>query len=453
MQVKGSLQAEQEQLDEAESTLEKAAGIARTIGDVRRQVTVLIAQATIARKRGNIDAATGLVESAVTLAKRNDLEVLTIEALLSSGTLMLVRHRLADAEQYFSRAQEIAERFRVDREKARAGLSLASAYVNDAQPRLASEALQSAVPYYERTRHTRNLALAKMLRGQVLVAGAEYPAAIALFREELARIESSGDKEQGWIVKTELATALAETSDYKEAAVLFESVAMASQSTRRTSQEAYAWLNLSAVRSHAGDIAGATRAFALAQAPIGKLAASRTDVRAEAAYVSALMALRQGTPAVALDEILTTLDNSLVDGVQLRNGLLQCAALSGLRRFEEASNLGERIVRQAAERGYLQMELKGKVRLAEIYARMGRFQDVERLVSEVRPGLSRATALEDLWTVCQIRIRAGGRPGSPVPDDCRNTVSQIQDNLRLKWGEASFRVWNSRADLLALQKV
>ena len=82
-----------------------------------------------------------LTADAIDIARRQNLETLTLEGLFAAGNVQVVRNRYTDAQSLFERALGIAEDTRHEEYKARAWLSLATVFVRVMEPDKAENAV------------------------------------------------------------------------------------------------------------------------------------------------------------------------------------------------------------------------------------------------------------------------------------------------------------------------
>jgi tetratricopeptide (TPR) repeat protein len=258
--LRGSFFVDRDLLDEGEAVLANAAAVARSLQDIRQQVGVLIELAVAARKRGRLDDADRAIERALELGREANLETLVLEGLFASGNARLVRSELDQAQTLFERALSIAETHRHEEYRARAWLSLASLFIRRMEPDRAERAIQSARPYYQSTNQARNLAIADNLRGQVLVARAEFSSAIALYRTALAAAIRSGDEEQIVLARLNLAGALVGAAEFAEALEHYHAAASA-YNARRPRNLLFTTINIADTLSRMGLFADAQAAF------------------------------------------------------------------------------------------------------------------------------------------------------------------------------------------------
>jgi tetratricopeptide (TPR) repeat protein len=441
--LRGSFFVDRDLLDEGEAVLANAAAVARSLQDIRQQVGVLIELAVAARKRGRLDDADRAIERALELGREANLETLVLEGLFASGNARLVRSELDQAQTLFERALSIAETHRHEEYRARAWLSLASLFIRRMEPDRAERAIQSARPYYQSTNQARNLAIADNLRGQVLVARAEFSSAIALYRTALAAAIRSGDEEQIVLARLNLAGALVGAAEFAEALEHYHAAASA-YNARRPRNLLFTTINIADTLSRMG-------LFADAQAAFTRVERSRPiDADVDSAFHASLAAheLRKGRPSAADREVTAVLRlGDLSRRRTIEANAVRCVAQTKLG--SQPKKLCADTLNAARSGGHVAVRLETTLTVAEAMFAARDSAGALGLLRELEPLASSLTSSELHWRLWALLAAAADSREEAKAH--RVQLTRELSVLRLKWKEPMvYEAWAARSDVAAL---
>jgi serine/threonine protein kinase len=444
--LRGTFQAEQEQLDQAAATLVRAADVARSLDDARQQIRVAIQQAIVRRKRGDMEAANGSTEWAINLARSKGLETLTLEGLFASGNVHMVANQFREAQALFERALAIAETHRHDEYQARARLSLASAFVQTMRPRQAAEAIQSARAFYESIKQTRNLGIADALTGQVLMMSAGYGAAMALFSRQALAAAGAGDAEQETTARQNLASAMAEAGHYTDALAQFEWVLNARRVAGRVRGEQLALFNVSDTLSRMGRFAEAASAMASAR----RKGPMSGEIESQGLRIEATGALRQwhfGDAFAKANRALKT-ESGLSERRAVRAMLVLCLSAARLGRHAEARRTCDEASERTPSSEHASMWLESRLMVAEALTVLGAVARAAPLIEEAVILLEKMPEHDARWRA--LAVAAIANKAGPSAAIWRERLTREDDALRLKWSKQAYGTWRRRPDVAAL---
>ena len=440
--LRGTLQAEQDLLDEAAATLARANDIARSLGDVRQEVRAGIQQAVVARKGGNILEATRQTDAMLQLARQRDLETVALEGLFAAGNAHVIRSEFAQAQILFERALTIADTYRHDGHRARAWLSLATVFVPLSQTDRALKAIATARPYYERTRQVRLLATADLLAGQIKLAQTAYVDAIRDFTAARDAARVAGDEEQEARALENLATALGRTAHYGDAVALYQQLEERFRSSKQQRRELLARLNTVDLLSRMGRLAEARR----------ELTSVRRDVTIDQQLASRIARIEGGLALHAGDYPAARAAARMVlesrDAVPperlIRARLIACAAAAHLRRHQEAARHCDTALAESLNEDRI---LWSEARLVSAAAKWqaGDIIGARALLAELVPHFSTARETEEMWKFLALSARTAESPESR--DALHRQLTRELSALRLKWKDEAFEIWRTRADV------
>ena len=191
--TRGTLAAERDQLNEASAALQEALTLARTTKSAHQEVRVLLQQAIVARKGGDLAEGDRLTAQAVELARRNDMETLAMQGLFTAANMDFIKGKLPPARAGYEQALEIATRYRDEGNQARAWLSLASLQQRSGQTGRAAEFLAKAKPYYVKTGNLRVQSQIESLEASVGIARAMFGDVLTMQQRRLERARAKQD--------------------------------------------------------------------------------------------------------------------------------------------------------------------------------------------------------------------------------------------------------------------
>lgn len=440
--VRGTLQAERDLLDEADATLAKAAEIANSLDDVRQRIRIDIQQSIVQRKRGDVRAAGTLTDRAIELGRQHGLETLTLDGLMASGNVHMVRNEFSDAAALFERALAIAEANRHEEHRARALLSLGSLYFRTTEPERALKAIQSGKTFYERINHQRILASANTLLGQVSVMRAEFEEAVRIFDALLVEVVNAKDPEQEATVRENLATALAAGGHYPRALEEYRLALDLHRRSARTRSQVYAWLNISETLSRLGRFSEADAALVEAT----RLGQTTPEIAMQTLRVQSAGELRRGRfreAAVLARRILAIRPPQSLERF-LRASMIACAAEARLGRHRDAAALCDDALAQSRSRGHLELVREGRLVTAEAYFRSGNLAAVERLVQDGAADVGRSTNQEER---CRYLALSAAVADGDAKEQLQEQLTRELAGLRMNWGEGNYQRWMERSDI------
>jgi tetratricopeptide (TPR) repeat protein len=440
--LRGTLQAEQDLLDEADATLVKAAEIAKSLDDVRQEIRITIQQAVVRRKRGDVVTAGTLTNEASALARQRGLDTLTLEGLMASGNVHMVRNEFVEAAALFERALAIAETNRHEEQRARALLSLGSLYLRTTEPDRALKAIRSGKEFYERINHRRIIASANTLLGQASVMRAEFDSAVRIFELLLAEVLATKDAEQEAAARENLATALAAGGNYPRALEEYRA-ALTLRSSRPRSQ-VYALLNISETLSQLGRFDEADKTFAQARS----LGQTTPEITMQMLRVQAADDLRQGRFREAAALARRVMGTGPPQSIErfLRASLIACAAEAQLGQHQDAAALCDDALAQSQSRGHLELLREARLVTAEAYVRSGNRAAAERLLRDTAPDAEKSSSLEER---CRYLALSAAVARAEAKARLQDQLTRELAGLRVNWGEGSYQRWMAREDIRA----
>jgi tetratricopeptide (TPR) repeat protein len=446
--ARGTFQQQQDALDVATATLSKARDVAQSLDDVRQQIRVRIQLAIVNRKRGDVPAAQRLIAEATDLARRQNLETLTLDGLISLGNVYLLRNQYPEAESLFDRVLTIAETNRNEEYRARAWLNLATVYVRVMEPDKAEKAVLTVRPYYERTKQARNLTTADVLLGQVRIQRAEYSAAADSLEAAAALFRAEGNLDLEGSARENLATALTGMGRYSEALDEYRLVLQNRRGAGRERSESLALLNVADTLSRMGRFPEAAASLREAETVLQKIVPVPIEIQSQMFYVRAAHALREGRNQVAWTDAQKSRDvgAALSTERETRAHLQTCAAGAFLGRAAQAESSCAAARRARRIEALAPLWLEMQLVDAEVRLRLGKPAGVDALLSDALRVVDKSRPSEYKWRVlCLLTALARERNA-----ESRANLTRELDALRMLWGEEGFQDWLRRSDVRSL---
>ncbi len=146
--------------------------------------------------QGEVESAKRSASEALDYAKANNLEVLTINGLVTLGN-SFIRTDLAQAEQYLKQALDLAEYYGTRRSKARALLALASVESQrHSRPEQVRAYVERALPIVKEDGYRKFEMQAQALLGHAAAQQGDYKAALLAFDRQLELATQYDDRDE-----------------------------------------------------------------------------------------------------------------------------------------------------------------------------------------------------------------------------------------------------------------
>jgi tetratricopeptide (TPR) repeat protein len=446
--ARGTYQEQQEALDLAAATLSKAREIADSNEDVRQRIRARFQLAIVNRKRGDVRTAERLIAEATDLARRQNLETLTLEGLIALGNVYVVRNFYREAESTFELVRTIAETHRNEEQRARAWLALGTVYVRVMEPDKAEKAVLAALPYFERTKQARNLLIADMLVAQIQNERAEYSVAANSLEKAIARAREHKDPDLEGTARQYLATALTGMGRYSDALVEYNRLLEGRRGAGRVGSETVALLNVADTQSMMGLLPEAAATLRQAEALLRTIVPLPAEIESQMLVVRAAHALREGRSNAAWADARKARDvgAGLSTARETTAYLLSCSAGVLLGRVAEAQSSCETARRTSRLETLASLWIETQLVNAEVTIRLGHFDGVEALLSEARRVVDKSQPSGDKWRVLCLAaaLPAAGRT------ERQESLTRELRRLRMLWGEPAFQDWWRRPDVRSL---
>ncbi|MEZ5404276.1 MAG: protein kinase [Bryobacteraceae bacterium] len=279
---------------EALAMAKRGLAIAESTGNRYSQIRLRLVQALAYRNAGDLARSREVAEQAVRTAAEYRMDATAAVGLLDLGNAHLLRDEREAAERYFLQGLQAARTGRADFSEARAGLSLASLYVQYGRPAKALAQIDRALPYFRDGGHQRETMQGLLLLGGVQTQLAHYDEARRTLQEALERGEQLGDREQHGLAYGFMAAVLTETGQWP-AAVTAQSRALELFGDLRGGyRAAHILASRARVRGWLGQFPEARSDMAEARRWADRAPGNQAQVRANLTLAESEMAYMQG---------------------------------------------------------------------------------------------------------------------------------------------------------------
>jgi serine/threonine protein kinase/tetratricopeptide (TPR) repeat protein len=201
----------------ARAELEKALQLTKATKNQYQQIRTLLALSSVSAIEGHTGQAEQQASEAIELARINGVENQSTSGLIWLGNSFLLRGDYSDAEKYYQRALELAQRDKLLLNEAWARLQLGSLRISEHKTDEGLRYIEQALPFYRQGGYRKWLSGALMLRGRVLRDKGDYEGALKAFNDQLQLGEQLGDQSQVALSHEEIGSVLANQEQYPAA--------------------------------------------------------------------------------------------------------------------------------------------------------------------------------------------------------------------------------------------
>ena len=185
-----------DKLPEAKEQLRRALDLSVTTDNKAQQIKTLLQLSAVSYSTGETLRAEEYVTRAMELARSEQLDNLTTHGLIDIGNAFFLRGEYAEAEKRFEQALQIAKANKGRRAEARALLSLGSLLVQQGNGSKALSYLEPALAFYRQGNFHRETLQALLLLGNANEQQGNNEAALESFKEQLQLAQRVNDVAQ-----------------------------------------------------------------------------------------------------------------------------------------------------------------------------------------------------------------------------------------------------------------
>ncbi|MBC7911337.1 MAG: protein kinase [Pyrinomonadaceae bacterium] len=452
---RGVLHTEGAKLPEARAALEQALGMANTTGNNAQKINVLLQLSRVSYNEGATGKASDYANQALNLAEQHGLNNLAMIALLDLGNAFLASGSYDLAEEHFRRALELAQRIGARRLEAKGRLNFGAFLMQQLRTDEGLTLIKQALEFFQQGNYQRDISFCLTYVGRDQRRKAQYEAALDTFKQKLQLAQTAGIRAQAASAHGDIAMAFAKQERYPEALQSYnESYAISKDIGDRQSL-AYNRMNRGNVLVQLGRLDEASASLAEASSHANRPEGSYKAVLAEIEMIHAQIALSERNFAEARKRSLEAIkqaDKKFTDvaiEAKITYGLAQVfsgAAREGKLMCEEALAAAERTGEQS-------LITDAMLALTEALYQTGESGRALTLALQAQERLARSGEQESEWRAWLIAALATAKTGDKSAARERLTrASESLARLQQNWGAEAFERYQRRQDIQALHK-
>lgn len=453
LRQRGILFRKLSRFDEARDQYQKALDLARADGNEPQMVNVLLELGLLSFAQGLPAEAQKYAREATELAQQRGLETLATSGLNNIGLAYLQIGDYADAEKYFNQALEFARRNKARQREAVSLFNLGSLYIQQFKPDDGLPLIEQARAYFQLNSFQRDVSLCLTQIGRAHRQKGSYEKALEFFKQKLELAELTGDKTQKAAAFAEMGAVLAEQEQYPEAYANFERSRSINKELGDQINLAYNLHNLGNMQWRLGHYEEARQFFAQAN-----------EIATQRLYKPLLAELDLSAAEMALSEerfpeaIASARKALAAAGTEYRNvavaakytlGLAQ--SLTGTKR--EAKAVCEEALNEAESAGNAALISKAMLALAKVLYETGDMDGALEYAMKAQARFNQSSQWDSEWRAWALAARASLRRGddrSAQEQMARST--ELLSKLRQKWGGETYDSYLGRKDIQSSHK-
>jgi serine/threonine protein kinase len=437
---------------EARPTLELALATAKESG--YQKVRIMLEQSLTACFQAELDQSMRTASQAVELARANDFDVLTAQALIALGRACYCAGRNDEAKQKFEEGLTLAQRHEAPATEAKARLSLGSLYIAQGKADEALQNVEAALALFEKLAGNSEAEMsAQAVIGRASTQKGNYQMAADAFSDLLKRAEPLGDVDQTAMAHEGLGSVMILRQRYPEALAHFQASLSANESRENQLGIGFSLANCGSALWRLGRYEEANRMFdsAATIARRSKEEYQNMLLAIQLNRMEALLSQRQYAAVLTTAaEVIARTDKQMMEPV-IRAKNASAVAKLAAGRHAEARKLAEEAVTQAIDLGDPALLYSARLTLADVLLQTNdgtralelAFTDLEHLVQNAQ--------LDSLWRVYVIAARAKQQLNDVA--GAREYASKAREVLvrqERAWGANDFQQYLKRPDVSSL---
>ena len=445
---RGFMLVNSEDTKKARSDLESALQRARTSNNIYQQIKALQALSGVSAIDGDTALAEQRATEAIALARANDIENQLTAGLIWLGNHFLVTSNFDEAEKYYRRALDLAERDKLRLHAAWAQLQLGSLYLSRHKTREALSYLDQAVPFYERGGYRKWFSWLSMLRGRALRNTGDYDAALKAFNNVLQLAGQLGDQAQVAAAHEEIGGVFLVQERYPEAQASFAEACKGYNSMDLTVYAGYCEMHRATALWPIGRFNEARSALTEASATAQKF--NRKLLLASAQMTEAFMQLsEQHEPQASTHarkasdladkefSLTATQANYVLALIQSHSGASRLAKQSSQKAVDMALATEDPYLISAAQLAQAEVAVAGRDVRTALQLALHTQQSFERFGQK-----------DSEWRAWLIAARASQRLGDKTATrDYAVNADRRLKSLENQWGSEAYHGYLSRRDI------
>jgi serine/threonine protein kinase/cytochrome c-type biogenesis protein CcmH/NrfG len=432
----------QEKLDAARTQFEQVINAPRT--SKYQQIRAMLQISSVCASEAKTTCAQDYASRAIELAKVERMENLATNGLIDLGNAFLVRAEYEKAEQSFTQALEFARKDEGSRNEARALLSLASLRIEQDKPDEAQNYVKQALPFYQKGGYEKQVSQANLILGRANLMTNDYDAALQAF-EQVEHSEDASDKASAQI---SIGTVLMRQEKYPEALRRFEQSYKLYESIGTRSYIAYSLQNLGDVQCQLGRFKDAKKNIIKAEAIANEKDSSLSELLGYIQLANAQIALSEQNFTQAIkysEQISSKTDPALAFESYRVIGLAQSKL--NAKSSEGIQNCIKALKYATSTKDPRTINI-AKLALAEAYLNMGNYSDALETALQAKDFFVTAKQQESGWRAWLMAARASQQNGDQV--NTRKYASkalEILSTLQIDWGDEYFKIYLAKPNV------
>ena len=451
---RGYLLMQSGKMPDARSAAQRSLDVSRTANNVYQQVRALLLLSTISYSTGDTKQAEDLISQALALARRNDMEGLTVQGLLDLGYASMLKRSYKESEQYLNQAFNLAQQYKQKRNEARSNLLLGTLYIQLEQPEKGAPYIEQALSFYRTGDYRKEVSRCMLMIGREQLLKGDFDGAVKTLDEQLELAKKVEDPGQLSRSQAEIAAALSKQDLYPQALVRYTESYELNRYWSNPLNTSFALLNRADMLARLGRYADANKALDELKPFLNQLSDDNKYGVIWSAWsylIRAQMSLGDGRPddakahcqealrIIATGRMRTNDPKAAVNTeVAVKATLGLAHALSGNSRLG-LHLCHESITLAAANQQRSTDDADVRLILAEVLLEIGKAKEALDTVQLVQRSLALQNRFESTWRLWLIAARASDRLGDSkgLSNSLSNARTSLEE-LKSKWGTDSF---------------
>jgi serine/threonine protein kinase/tetratricopeptide (TPR) repeat protein len=447
---RGFLFLNRDQPSEARAELEKALQLTKATKDQYKQIRVLLALSSVSAIEGQTKQAEQQATEAIGLAQTGGLENQFASGLIWLGNKFFLFGDYNDAEKYYQRALDLAQRDKLRLNEAWARISLGSLRISEHKTDEGLRYVDQALPFYRQGGYRKWLSTALTLRGRALRDKGDYDAALKAFKEQLQLGEQLGDPSQVALTHEEIGSVLSDQEQYPEALRQFDKSHEINSSLNATTYAGYSAMQRASMLWQIGRYedarAAIQEALSIAEGPAGTNKLLLTALR----MIEARMELSESHNQLAGMKSKQALN---LAGKQYKVTATQARYVLGLIQSHAGATragrqLCEAAIDLATQIGDQQLISAALLAHAEVLLDGGNARGALQTALRAQASFAHFGQKESEWRAWLLAARASQRLSQQaVMREYASNASARLTSLEQEWGAEPYRGYLSRQDI------
>jgi len=431
---------------EARDELNKALDKFTTAENQDKRIRVLLNLSNNYLVTGQADQGQAYSSEAVTLARQNKMETLTIQGIIDIGNTYFIKSQYTEAENKYKEAIQLAQLYKADRNEARAYLMLASLRNHQNDPDAARDLVQKALPFYEKGGYRKELSQAYSILGHAQDQAGDYEKALRAFQQQLEVTNQVGDPLQSAYSHEGAGVVLNHQQRYPEALDQFNKQYEIVKSLNIAMLAGYSAMNRGTMLWQLGRYEEANSALNEATTIAEKNVNASKELLGWIRVSRARMALSRGDIGQAKTESQEAIK---IAGTEMKAIAVQAMSTLGLAESESGNTASAK--QRCQDAVVLAQTLRDPMPLSHALLALSqaalRAKDFEKAVAIAQQAQVRyasANQQEAEWRAWAIIARTKQIP--EAADRATSILSQIEQ----RWGTENYQNYSKRSDVSEL---